>query len=213
MNRYEFLGHLHGILKPKTYLEIGVQYGWSFALSSFAETAIGIDPQPLVAPTGNQVIFAMTSDRYFATHAGAVQDPIDLAFIDGMHLHEYAFRDFQNVEEYSHAGTVIALDDMLPRNNQEAARIQCPGDWTGDVWKVHPALVATRPDLILILVDTFPTGILLIMNPDPGHSWGDTPIPFPHGDAVPISVINRTDAIQPDLALQFVRQRQEKAQL
>ena len=47
---------------------------------------------------------------------------LDLSFIDGMHLFEYVLRDFMNVERFSRWDTAIVLDDMLPRDVDEAAR-------------------------------------------------------------------------------------------
>ena len=56
----------------------------------------------------------------FAHHRGGTT--LDLAFIDGMHLFEYALRDFINVERFADWSSVIVFDDMLPRNVDEAAR-------------------------------------------------------------------------------------------
>ena len=66
-----------------------------------------------------------TSDEFFASvdpfaHFGG--QPFDLAFIDGMHLAEYALRDFINTERHAHPASVIVLDDMLPGITVEAAR-------------------------------------------------------------------------------------------
>ena len=66
-----------------------------------------------------------TSDDVFAgdnplAHFGGV--PVDLAFIDGMHLSEFALRDFINIEPFMADTGVIVIDDVLPRNGLEAAR-------------------------------------------------------------------------------------------
>lgn len=163
---------LHELLQPQTYLEIGVQHGWSLQLSN-APTTIGIDPNPLLqVKLPHQVICTMTSDEYFRQLTSDVTvdraaDPIDLAFIDGMHLVENALRDFANVEKYCHDRSVIVFDDVLPTTREMAAREQCPGDWTGDVWRVYDILRERRPDLVLLLVDTQPTGVLVVLRPDP----------------------------------------------
>ena len=41
---------------------------------------------------------------------------LDFAFIDGMHLSEFALRDFMNIEEHMDRAGVVVLDDVLPRN-------------------------------------------------------------------------------------------------
>ena len=45
-----------------------------------------------------------------------------VAFIDGMHLAEYALRDVINTERYCHAASVIVVDDVLPAMIVEIAR-------------------------------------------------------------------------------------------
>jgi hypothetical protein len=166
--RHEFLSMLHTGLQPRGYLEIGVFYGDSLRLAKCP--AVGIDPAPLVRyHLPSTRVFAMTSDQFFADD-GSIQTlsdyllgyHIDLAFIDGMHLFEFAYRDFMNIERYSNPRTVVVFDDVLPRNWDEAAREQCPGDWTGDVWKVPRLLKTYRPDLTVLLVDTEPTGTCVV---------------------------------------------------
>src|SRR5262245_53047739 len=104
---------LHDLLKPKVYLEVGVQYGLSLDLAYAAEVAIGIDPNPLRGPNGNEQIFTMTSDEYFGTMD---QLPIDFAFIDGSHLYEDALKDFINIAALCHEKSVVVFDDVLPYN-------------------------------------------------------------------------------------------------
>ncbi len=105
MGYYDVLKKIHGILKPKTYLEIGIRNGDSFQIASPQTLCIGIDPNPQinVPLNANAKIFKTTSDEFF--HAHDIKQllggqHIDLAFIDGMHLFEYAFRDFVNLERY-----------------------------------------------------------------------------------------------------------------
>lgn len=206
-SRHEFLEQLHLLVKPKVYLEVGVQYGWSLRLAHAAEVAIGIDPAPLVAPAGNQVIFTMTSDEYFA-HLDLYEprDPVDLAFIDGMHLFEYAVTDFINILKVSHPNTIVVFDDVLPRNQGMAAREQCPGDWTGDVWKVRGVLKTIYPDIRTLLVDTQPTGTMVAWDlwqipeavyPDEFGKWHSI-------SEVPADILLRTHAVDPQLALHMI---------
>jgi hypothetical protein len=213
VTRHEFLAELHALLQPRGYLEIGVQHGYSLRLAGCP--AVGVDPNPLISvPVGpNTTIKATTSDAYFAA---AKPDhlpfpALDLAFIDGMHLYEYALRDFIGVERLAHSGTVVVFDDVLPRNQHEAARQQCPGDWTGDVWRVEPVLQAWRPDLRVTLVDTQPTGVLVVYNLDPGSGvlaaeYDEIVQHWPLEDApVPAHVLHRSAAVTADEAIAQIR--------
>jgi hypothetical protein len=161
--RHEFLAMLHTDLKPRGYLEIGVLFGDSLRLAQCP--AIGIDPEPrLRYHLPSYQIFTSASDDFFESGGMArwFTAPVDLAFIDGMHLYEFALRDFMNIEKHSNPRTVVVFDDVLPRNWAEAAREQCPGDWTGDVWKVPRLLQRFRPDLKVLMVDTEPTGTCVV---------------------------------------------------
>lgn len=169
MHLHEFLAELHSVVQPKTYLEVGVQYGTSLKLAHAATLAIGVDPMPLHNAEGNQLVWSMPSDDYFAVRAeqdkawpsNPAELGIDFGFVDGLHHYEQALRDFLNIERYCHERSIIVMDDVLPRNWGEASREMCPGDWTGDVWKASEAIVQWRPELRTFYVDTQPTGTLL----------------------------------------------------
>ena len=93
--------------------------------------------------------------------------PVDLAFIDGMHLSEYVVRDFRNVERHLAPGGVTVLDDVLPRNALEAARVRRTGAWAGDVYKAVEIIARHRPDLAVVLINTWPTGTAVVVGGDP----------------------------------------------
>lgn len=213
VSRHEFLARLHHLLTPRGYLEVGVQFGHSLRLSSCP--AIGIDPDPHVATDiPNAIIFPMTSDAFFARPQpippGILH--IDLAFIDGSHLYEDALKDFINIEAHSNKRTVIVFDDVLPYNKEIAARIQPPGDWTGDVWKVIPILQGWREDLSMMLVDTFPTGSLVVWNLDPKDTvlsdLYPTKVASPEwmGWDVPDEILFRTTAVTADEAVDRLKE-------
>jgi len=181
VTRHEFLDMLHYHLQPRGYLEIGVLYGDSLRLARCPR--IGIDPDPQVLGHFPETsLYRGTSDSFFQNvPREEVTIDVDLAFIDGMHLAEFALRDLFNIEtNLASPRTVVVFDDVLPRNQEEAHRIQCPGDWTGDVWKVWGYLDEYRPDLQKRLVDTSPTGTMVI--------WGlrqwDAAAPMVHKDAI-----------------------------
>ena len=164
---YDFLVRMHQQLQPDFYVEIGVEYGASLRLA--ACPALGIDPAPqLKKPlANNHRVSLTTSDDFFhLTDAASQLAPIDLAYIDGMHQIEFALKDFMNIEKYSHAGSVIIVDDIYPAHPVQGARIRESRFWTGDVWKLIDILEYARPDLILLPIDTSPTGSLMILCAD-----------------------------------------------
>jgi hypothetical protein len=168
-----FLPKLHEILRPARYVEIGIRHGYSLSLAPTAQK-VAIDPSygeaEMEFDVGPVKFFKMTSDDFFAKHDlnSELGQPFDLAYIDGLHLFEFALRDFMNLEKASTSGSVIIVDDVLPRNEGEAQRRATGGAWTGDVWKIIPCLMKYRPDLAqrMILARSDPTGCLIIPNPD-----------------------------------------------
>lgn len=167
--RHEFLSGLHEILKPRTYLEIGVEDGFGLELSS--AVSIGIDPNfHITRQVRTRLQLARcTSDEFFARDdpIGFFDGlPIDLAFIDGMHLVEFAYRDFMNIERFTGPGTVVVFDDALPRSADEGARNRHTEFWAGDAYKIAGILRQHRPDLAVIAVNTDPTGVLVVIGLD-----------------------------------------------
>lgn len=167
---HEALAALHAGLAPRHYLEIGVRRGASLALARCE--AIGIDPEPdLAAPLpATTVLHELASDDYFTAASLSASAPCpDLAFIDGMHLFEFVLRDFMNVERRAHPSTLVVVDDIFPSHPLQASRDRRTRVWTGDVWKLHACLAEFRKDLVLIPLDTAPTGLLLVAGLDPGN--------------------------------------------
>ena len=170
MDYLEFLERLHARLAPAPYLEIGVRFGKSLALAQ--APSVGIDPayELRTAVRDDASLFRETSDDYFARPdplAPLGGAPPALAFIDGMHLAEYALRDFINVERNAHWTTVVVFDDILPRRAVEAARERRTRVWTGDVYKLAGILRRHRPDLLCLEVDVAPTGVMVVLGLDP----------------------------------------------
>lgn len=197
------LQNLHAILQPANYLEIGVRHGRSLMLANCP--AIGVDPAPeikVTLPAATQVI-AMTSDDYFANQqAGAARVTPDLVFIDGMHLFEYVLRDFMHVERMAKPGTVIVIDDIFPSHPAQAERHRRTRVWTGDVWKLRQLLSEVRPDLLLLPINTTPSGLLLVTGLNPGSQvlWDVyNPMVRRYKEAIspPEQVLMRANAIDP----------------
>jgi hypothetical protein len=213
MHYLEFLAALHERLAPRTYLEIGIAEGHSLALSRCP--SVGVDPdfcitQELTGPTS---LARCTSDEYFRRlDAGRASPfgelPVDLTYIDGMHHFENALRDFIGAERHSTRSSVIAFDDVLPRDVDEAARARQVWPWTGDVYWIPLALAEYRRDLRLVLVDTEPTGTLVVARLDPSSQVLSGSLDeivrkyvVPDPQPVPGEILERAGAISPKRAL------------
>ncbi|KMS77174.1 methyltransferase type 11 [Streptomyces viridochromogenes] len=229
MKRHEFLRELHKVGGNRNYLEIGVNDGRSLKLSRVP--TIAVDPAfKVVTEIRCDVhLVKATSDDFFARdnpliHLKGGRHPLrnlrrgrsplgywrravlDLSFIDGMHLFEYALRDFMNIERHSDWTSVIVFDDMLPRNVDEAARDRHTGAWTGDVYKIAEILGRYRPDLVTVLVDTQPTGQLVVFGADPRNRVlrdrydeivAEYDVPDPQ--KVPETILDRAGAVAPEV--------------
>ncbi|MFF0200759.1 class I SAM-dependent methyltransferase [Streptomyces sp. NPDC005017] len=231
MKRHEFLRDLHKVTANRNYLEIGVNDGRSLKLSRVP--SIAIDPAfKVVTEIKCDVhLVKATSDDFFArenplAHLRGGRHPLrnlargrspvgywkrttlDLSFIDGMHLFEYALRDFINVEKHSDWASVIVFDDMLPRSVDEAARDRHTNAWTGDVYKLVEILNRHRPDLVTVLVDTEPTGQLVVFGADPSNTvlkdkYDEIIAEFevPDPQKVPETILERVPAVRPETLL------------
>jgi hypothetical protein len=208
VKRRELLRYLHERIRPRTYLETGVDDGNSLALSRVP--SIGIDPEfTVTAELQADVHLARTSsDEFFARARPLDHLPfpvVDLAFVDGMHLSEYALRDVIAIERFTLPTSVILIDDMLPGQVAMANRQRTTMGWTGDVYKVADALRRMRPDLLVLDLDTQPTGTCLVLFPDatrqgvlPGYDeWLAREAVVPDPQAVPDAVLTRTRAVDP----------------
>jgi len=170
MNYLTALQLAHRVLAPRNYLEIGCRHGASLALS--AVPSIGIDPAFELRQEFDPEIrlFEMTSDAFFAAQdpARVFGAPVDFAFIDGMHLAEFALRDFMNIERSSHSGGVIAIDDILPDAMEYATRERNTKIWTGDIYRTVLALRELRPQLDIRVYSIEMKGFCLVSGLQPG---------------------------------------------
>ncbi|WP_164748289.1 MULTISPECIES: class I SAM-dependent methyltransferase [unclassified Mesorhizobium] len=171
------------ISKPKSYFEIGVQFGDTIKLAECA--TIGVDPRfrcetNIIGRKPSCLLFQQTSDAFFQEHnpSTILGKPIDLAFLDGMHLFGFLLRDFISTEKYCAPESIIALHDCLPPGFYMTSRdiadanhphSAFPGWWAGDVWKIVPTLKQYRPELSITITDSAPTGLVVITRLDPAN--------------------------------------------
>ena len=141
---HEYSNSRHGIINHYTkdmnnYLEIGVEYGYSFKKINITDK-IGVDPDPKF---DDERIVKLTSDEFFESN----DKKFDAIFIDGMHQSDYVLKDFNNSIECLNNNGVIIIDDIIPQSEREQlitpikhayenGILKYREPWTGDVWKV-----------------------------------------------------------------------------
>lgn len=174
MNYLQALKLIHHEVRPCFYVEIGCRQGASLELAECPRLAIDPDPEIRTNLSWPTRVFRETSDAFFARPD--VDDifgqPPDLAFIDGMHLVEFALRDFMNLEAHATPGTVFVMDDVVPGDMSWSTRERETQAWTGDVYRLIPLLRHYRPDLVIEVFDAsileFGKGMAVISNLNPG---------------------------------------------
>lgn len=174
---YALLAKTHKTLQPRNYLEIGLANGKSLALASGNTIALGVDPAAVrldhlffCSDAQPPKLYPLPSNDFFKKHDPRIEtghDSLDLVFIDGLHTFEQALMDFANSERYCSPKSTLIFHDSLPIDPLVAERNRCTGFWTGDVWKVVPCLKSVRPDLKIETIPCYPSGLVIVTNPDP----------------------------------------------
>jgi len=115
-----------------------------------------------------QKVYKMDSDSFFAQEnvEQLLGDKIELAFIDGLHHYDQVLKDFINVEKHSDEDTIVLLHDIYPVVPETATREWNTFYWAGDTWKFMHIIDKYRPDLNIITIPTFPTGLGFVNNLD-----------------------------------------------
>jgi hypothetical protein len=138
--------------------------------------------QPVLKNKPACCLFQMTSDSFFQRFnpSAIFGQPIDMAFLDGMHLFEFMLRDFINVERHYKVNSVVFIHDCLPIDEYVGrrdiddhtlkARSRHPEWWTGDAWKLLAIILKHRQDLRVVIFNAYPTGLAAVTRLNPSST-------------------------------------------
>ena len=135
------------------YLEIGVEYGYTFA-NVLSHEKHAVDPNlrfnKRIKPL-KWKLHETTSDDFFHSLNQSVK--FDVVFLDGLHTSKQTYEDFRNCLPHLKNESIVIIDDTIPSDELSAnpdqemsykLRLEAgnPGDgsWHGDVFKVIVAL-------------------------------------------------------------------------
>ena len=156
----------------KTHLEIGIDRGQSLSYARPPTRAVAVDPEPKIdAPLKVEAhLFCETSDVFFAERrlAPLLNDqPLTLAFIDGLHVFQQSLKDFMHVESFCGPRSVVLIHGTIPLDELTQRPDRQRKFYGGDVWKTVLCLKHYRPDLDIFTIATPPTGLTVVTGLDP----------------------------------------------
>jgi len=119
LNHIETIEFFVRLLKPKNFLELGVQYGecTNQILNLIPDKYIGVDIKKtenidyLLDTYKNFEFYECTTDDFFKNEK---QTKFDMVFIDACHSHEATYKDFLNVKDLLNEDGFIFFHDCYP---------------------------------------------------------------------------------------------------
>ena len=119
------------LYKPRVYLEIGTQKGYTFTrVAPLVEEAHAVDVkiQKAVRRVPNATVHECDSDTFFK--AMPEGDWFDMVFIDGDHAMEQVLRDAYNALDVVRPGTgLVLIHDTYPITPELAVEGRCGNAW------------------------------------------------------------------------------------
>ena len=124
------------LLKPETYVELGIRKGYTFnQIAPLVKRAVGIDIEirdSIIRSPNVELIKGYTD-----LVALEWKDSIDFLFIDAGHKKEQVLRDFYNFSEFVREGTgIIAMHDTHPICEELLEDDRCSNAWEA-AWDIR----------------------------------------------------------------------------
>ena len=171
MERYDIINEVISKYNTKNYLEIGVRNPFDCFNIINSSNKMSVDPG--LESDNNIATYPYYSDDFFKKLENDELDlpkdyKWDIIFIDGLHLSDQCFRDFQNSLNHCSENGFIAFHDASPltihhaREDYHDHSSSAGSSWNGTVWKTIQR-IRTDYDLDLVTVDS-DWGVTVIKN-------------------------------------------------
>lgn len=159
LNHIELIEFFVRLLKPKNFLELGVQFGELshklLPLIPYSYVGVDIVKDSNITYLENTFesfkFHTMTTDDYFTLNTGEM---FDMVFIDACHTHEQTYKDFLNVKDRINENGVIFFHDTYP-----VIPYMTQPEISGDCYKTAEAIRTNHNDAYEIFTVTVNPGI------------------------------------------------------
>lgn len=145
----ELMVELIKLFEPETYVEVGVQKGYTFnVLAPLVKLAIAVDIAGLdhVVARPNVKKYHMSSEEF----AGQWKGPIDLLFIDADHRKESVLADVNSLLSFVPEGTgLILLHDTYPVCERLLQDDSCSNAWEA-AWEIRKKRVYADLEIVTL---------------------------------------------------------------
>jgi len=117
------------------------------------------------------LLFQEKSDQFFEKSLQRFPEiKCELGFIDGMHLFEYALKDFINLNKISSLNSVFLFHDPMPWSYEMVTRnfesLPQNAAWVGDIWKLITIFIELGMKDQVSVLTSAPSGLLAVVNPN-----------------------------------------------
>jgi predicted O-methyltransferase YrrM len=160
LDHIEFIEYFVRLLKPKNFLELGVQFGeCTNKIIDLIPEYYGVDIEInsnieyLINNKSNFKFSHMSTSDFFKKIAEMkINLDLDMVFIDAFHSHTASYNDFLNVKDYVNQDGIIFFHDCYPFSNEDTNLGLC-----GDCYKTSEVIRKYHNDEFEILtIPVFP---------------------------------------------------------
>ena len=154
----EILQRCHTTMRPRRYLETGVDAGRSLALADCPSIGTGPDFELRHSVRVPVRLYRVTTGVFFRDIASTIADElaeVDLAYLNGPNVCERVLRDFAQLERHISPDALVVIDNVLPGQMEMLGRSRTFNAWCGDAYKAILLLREVRPDLQITVLPAF----------------------------------------------------------